>query len=179
VGVNYYVTSDRYLDHRLQLYPQDQRSAEGPFIDTEAVRAHPEGIAGADSVLMEAWKRYRIPVAITEVHLGSTTDEQIRWFAESWEGAMRARSLGAECVAATAWALLGSFFWNELVTYENGHYEPGVFDVRSGAPEPTELADVLRQLPCGRYRQHPALTRSGWWRQHDRVCFPYAMEMAV
>jgi dTDP-4-dehydrorhamnose reductase len=179
VGVNYYVTSDRYLDHRLQLYPQDQRSAEGPFIDTEAVRAHPEGIAGADSVLMEAWKRYRIPVAITEVHLGSTTDEQIRWFAESWEGAMRARSLGAECVAATAWALLGSFFWNELVTYENGHYEPGVFDVRSGAPEPTELAGVLRQLPCGRYRQHPALTRSGWWRQHDRVCFPYAMEMAV
>jgi dTDP-4-dehydrorhamnose reductase len=179
VGVNYYVTSDRYLDHRLELYPQDQRSAEGPFIDTEAVRAHPQGIAGVGCVLTEAWKRYRIPVAITEVHLGSTIDEQIRWFAESWEGAAHARSLGTQCVAVTAWALLGSFFWNELVTCENGHYEPGVFDIRSGTPEPTELADVIRQLACGGYRQHPALTRSGWWRQHDRISFPYAMEMAV
>ena len=179
VGVNYYVTSDRYLDHRVELYPKEERSAEGPFIDTEAVRAHPEGIAGVDSVLMEAWKRYRIPVAITEVHLGASVDEQIRWFAESWEGAVRARSLGAQCVAVTAWALVGSFFWNELVTRDNRHYEPGVFDIRSGTPEPTELAGLIQQLAGGKYRPHPAPTRAGWWRQEDRMCFPYSMEMAV
>src|SRR6185312_7042583 len=108
VGANYYVTSDRYLDHRLALYPANCRSAEGPFVDVEAVRAHPEGITGIDSLLRLAWNRYHVPVAITEVHLGCTVEQQIRWLAEIWEGAMRARDAGVECVALTVWALLGS-----------------------------------------------------------------------
>ncbi len=40
VGINYYVTSDRYLDHRMELYPEDRTSAEGSFIDAETVRVH-------------------------------------------------------------------------------------------------------------------------------------------
>ncbi len=179
VGVNYYVTSDRYLDHRLDLYPDHLRSAEGAFVDVEAVRVHPDGIAGVGALLEEAWRRYRIPVAITEVHLGSTVDEQIRWLAESWKGAMRARGNGVECVALTVWALLGSFFWNQLVTCDNGHYEPGVFDVRNGSLEPTELAQVVAQIAAGKLPQHPALTRQGWWKHDSRLLFPMEHEIAA
>jgi dTDP-4-dehydrorhamnose reductase len=174
IGINYYVTSDRFLDHRLEMYPEDRRSAEGPFVDVEAVRVHPDGIVGVDSLLSEAWKRHGIPVAITEVHLGCAVEEQIRWMAEAWEGAMRARNRGVECIAVTAWALLGSFYWNELVTRENGHYEPGVFDIRSGVPKPTELASVVAQIAAGKPPDHPALLNAGWWRNQDRVCFPCA-----
>jgi hypothetical protein len=38
LGINYYVTSDRFLDHRIDEYPPDRVSAEGAFVDIEAVR---------------------------------------------------------------------------------------------------------------------------------------------
>lgn len=179
LGINYYVTSDRFLDHRLEQYPENRRSAEGPFVDVEAVRVHPNGIAGVGSLLSEAWERYRVPVAITEVHLCCIVEEQIRWMAETWEGAMQARSKGVECVALTAWALLGSFYWNELVTRENGHYETGVFDIRGGVPKPTELAHVVAQIAAGKRPHHPALVQAGWWRMENRICFPSAQEIAA
>ncbi len=179
VGINYYVTSDRFLDHRMNLYPEDRRSAEGAFVDAEAVRVCPDGIRGAGPILAEAWERYRIPIAITEAHLGSCADEQIRWLVECWNQAMRARSTGVTCVALTPWALLGSFYWNELVTCENGHYEPGVFDVRNGGPRPTELAEVVAQMAAGEQPQHPALSQPGWWQRDSRLCFPWANEVAA
>ena len=179
IGVNYYPTSDRFLEHRVDLYPEDRRSAEGPFVDVEAVRVCARSIVGVDRLLEEAWQRYRIPVAITEVHLGGRADEQIRWLAESWHGAMRARRKGVECIALSVWALLGSFFWNQLVTCENGHYEPGAFDVRSGKPLPTELARVLSQITRGRPPRHAALSQQGWWRHPGRVCFPRTNEVAA
>jgi beta-glucosidase/6-phospho-beta-glucosidase/beta-galactosidase len=179
IGLNYYVTSDRYLDHRIELYPDDLGSAEGQFVDVEAVRASHNGIAGVGALLSEVWNRYGIPVAITEVHLGCSVDEQIRWMVESWKGAMQARRQGVECVALTAWALLGSYYWNELVTRENGHYEPGVFDVRSGEPVATELAQIVSQIAAGRTPQHPALLHSGWWRQSSRLCYPHGRERAA
>jgi hypothetical protein len=32
--------------------------------------------------------------------------------------------------AVTAWALLGSYDWDSLLTRRRGNYEPGAFDVR-------------------------------------------------
>jgi hypothetical protein len=174
IGVNYYATSDRYLDHRMDLYPAAFRSSEGSFVDVEAVRMSCEGIAGFESLLRNAWERYKIPVAITEVHLGGPVEEQIRWVAEAWEAVGQAKREGVECVALTIWALMGSFYWNQLVTCENGHYEPGTFDVRGGMPHPTELAGVVRQIANGKRPSHPALTCSGWWRSNERIQFPCA-----
>ena len=111
IGLNYYLTSDRYLDHRVELFSQNRRSAEGNFVDIEAVRIWPDGISGFDDLLVEAWGRFHLPVAITEVHLGGEEEEQIRWAAEAWYAAQYARQQGATCVAMTFWALLGSFFW--------------------------------------------------------------------
>ena len=70
-----------------------------------------------------------------------------------------AQRQGAQCTAITFWALLGSFFWNQFVTCANGHYEPGVFDVRGGDPVATELAEVVAQIAAGQAPSHPALSR--------------------
>lgn len=172
LGINYYATSDRYIDHRTDLYSPDLMSSEGPFVDVEAVRVREDGIRGFGAVLRDAWDRYNIPVALTEVHLGCDPDEQIRWLANAWQDATEAKRAGVDCVALTVWALLGSFYWNQLVTVANGHYEPGVFDVRSGEPQPTELAAVVRQLTRGEAPCHPALANSGWWEHDSRICFP-------
>lgn len=173
VGVNYYLTSDRYIDHRIELYPCDRRSSEGRFVDVEAVRV-PEGITGFYSVLLRAWERYQTPVALTEVHLGGSVDDQIRWAAAAWDGAIKARREGAKCIALTFWALLGSFYWNQLVTCENGHYEPGVFDVTAGKPVPTELAKVVADMAGGRSPRHTTLSRLGWWHYDERICFAHS-----
>lgn len=172
VGMNYYVTSDRYLDHRVEVYPPERRSAEGRFVDVEAIRVVPEGITGVGPLLKEAWRRYGLPVAITEVHMGCSTDEQIRWLAESWEGMQSARRSGVVCVAMTAWALLGSYYWNELVLRANGHYEAGAFAVNGGEIAPTELAGVVAQIAAGEPPKHPALVQQGWWRSPERICLP-------
>lgn len=172
VGANYYVTSDRYIDHRVDLYSPNLMSSEGPFVDVEAVRIRDGGIAGFGSILREAWDRYRIPVALTEVHLGCDVHEQIRWLTAAWQSAVEARQDGVNCVALTLWALLGSFYWNQLVTTANGHYEPGVFDVSSGELVETELGQVVRQIAAGNDPCHEALDRCGWWEHDSRACFP-------
>ncbi len=176
VGMNYYVTSDRFIDHRVELYSENRRSSEGLFVDVEAVRVRAEGIAGFDSLLMEAWERYGLPMALTEVHLGCSVDEQMRWAFEAWSGAVKARQAGADCRALTFWALLGSYFWNTLVTSAEGHYEPGVFNVSAGTAVATELAKVVAQLANGERPQHPALSRRGWWRDPSRLHFHTAAE---
>ncbi len=179
IGVNYYVTSDRFLDHRLDLYPHRCRSAEGPFADVEAVRVRGASLQGFGSVLLEASRRYRLPVAVTEVHLGDRVEEQIRWAAEAWRGALAASRLGADCVSVTFWALLGSYFWSGLVTADNGHYEPGVFDLRSGTPQPTALAELVRQCAHAEKPSSPALAEPGWWHRANRIQFEPDAELVA
>jgi beta-glucosidase/6-phospho-beta-glucosidase/beta-galactosidase len=171
VGANYYVTSDRYLDHRTHLYPEDRGSAEGDFVDIEAVRMQPFELAGFGPLAVEAWQRYRIPVAITEVHLSGPVDDQIRWASEAWTGLEAARREGAQCIALTFWALLGSFYWDCLVTCDNGHYEAGAFDLRDGHPVPTRLADLISDLANGRGLPEYATAGDPWWRHPERFCF--------
>ncbi len=177
LGVNYYATSDRFLDHRVDLYPASCRSAEGAFVDIEAVRVRPRTIQGFETVLLEAHERYHLPLAITEVHLGGGVEEQIRWAAEAWNAAVRARDRGVRCRAVTFWALLGSYFWNALVTDDNGHYEAGVFEIRRGRPHATELAELVRQCAQGEAPFHPALSELGWWHQPDRIRYDLEAEL--
>ncbi len=60
-----------------------------------------KALPALSSLLSEAWRRYGIPVAITEVHLGCCVDEQIRWVAELWHAAQRTRQEGVDCRAVT------------------------------------------------------------------------------
>ena len=85
-----------------------------------------------------------MPVALTEVHLACTREEQLRWLLEAWTARSAARAAGRRRRAVTPWALLGSYDWDSLVTEARGHYEPGAFDVRAAAPRPTALARAHR-----------------------------------
>jgi dTDP-4-dehydrorhamnose reductase len=108
-------------------------------------------------------------VALTEVHLACTREEQARWLAEAWQGAQAARAGGADVVAITPWALLGSTDWDSLVTASRGHYESGAFDVRSTEPRPTSLVPMIRQMSRNEVPAHPGLSHDGWWHRAERV----------
>ena len=170
IGINHYVTSDRYLDERLEDYPPETHGANRweRYADDAAVRTcvQVSGFAGA---IRDAHDRYRTPLALTEVHLGSAPAEQLRWLAEAWDAATDARTNGVDLRAVTAWSLLGSFDWDSLVTQPNEHYEPGAFDISDGEPRATLLAEAIAALARGEALDFPELDECGWWRQPFRL----------
>jgi dTDP-4-dehydrorhamnose reductase len=199
VGINYYLTSDRFLDHQVGSYPdraidhageqfgdrelraplRDPDAAAGrrhagddagtPFVDVEAVRASADVAIGVAPRLREAWLRYGLPLAVTESHLGCTREEQMRWLCDTWRAARSVRDEGVDVRAVTVWSLLGAFDWNSLVTRDEGFYEPGAFDVRSATPRPTAIATLTRQLARGIEPDHPVLQHPGWWARPERL----------
>ncbi len=182
IGVNYYVTSERWLDHRPERYPESHRHVYRgvPHADIEAPRALATPTPGIAPLLLETWERYGLPIAITEAHIDANREDQLRWLVEIWNAALKARQQGADIRAVTVWALLGSFDWNCLVTECRGYYEPGPFDVRSSTPRPTALATVMRELASKRPLSNPVLQGEGWWRRPGRFwCKPVATRTAV
>nr|WP_242039866.1 family 1 glycosylhydrolase [Anabaena sphaerica] len=174
IGINHYLTSDRFLDENLENYPSWTHGGNGrdEYADIEAVRVCAEGAAGPRSLLQEAWERYQIPLAVTEVHLHCTREEQLRWLCEVWNAAQELRSQGVDVRAVTAWALLGTYDWNSLLTRWVGHYESGVFDLRSPQPRATAIAKIIRDLATGRNPDHPLLDIPGWWHRPERLVYP-------
>ncbi len=181
LGVNHYVTSERYLDDRLGRYPVEMHGTNGRhrYVDTEAVRLLPEGGEGAYGLLRQVWDRYRLPVAVTEAHIGCTPDEQVRWLWEVWRAATRLRDEGADVRAVTAWSVFGAYDWDSLVTMRRGHYESGAFDVRGESPQPTAVADLIRALAAGDEAIGPALATPGWWRRPERLLCDIQESQAV
>lgn len=180
IGINHYATSERFLDERLERYPPRTHGGNHRhrYADVEAVRVLSEGVAGPLTLLLEAWARYGLPIAVTEAHLGCTREQQLRWLAEVWDSARDARAAGADIRAVTAWAVLGTQDWSSLVTRLEGHYEPGLFDVRAPRPRPTALAHMAHSLATTGTHEHPALAAPGWWRCADRVLYSEHDDMA-
>jgi dTDP-4-dehydrorhamnose reductase len=171
VGVNHYLTSDRFLDHRVKRYPGEPVGGNGRqrYVDVEAVRVGDlVGEVGIEHRLREVWARYRLPIAITEVHHGCTHDEQLRWLTEVWECANRLASSGIDIRAVTLWSLFGNVDWRSLLTRNDGHYDPGVFDARSTPPRPTVLAKAATAMAAGERFDHPVLAAPGWWHRPGR-----------
>ena len=176
LGINYYLTSERFLDHRFSRYPEHTRGDNGQhrYADVEAVRVADPGPLGLERLLEQTWKRYGLPIAVTESHNGCTREEQMRWVHEAWESAQRLRGRGVPIKAVTAWALLGGYDWNRLLTAAVGEYEPGPFDLRSadGTPRPTAIVSTLRTLATGEGELSPVLPQPGWWRREIRYVYP-------
>ena len=168
IGVNHYVTSERHLDENVDNYDARMHSTNGrqSYVDTEIVRAAPHQRLGLKNLLMQVCERYSLPIVITEAHLGCSVDEQMRWLGEVWQQAEEARRAGADVRAVTAWALLGLYDWHCLLTRQENLYEPGVFSVRSGRPESTGLADMIRQLTSGQPVASLMPPGRGWWQPH-------------
>jgi dTDP-4-dehydrorhamnose reductase len=173
IGINHYPTSQRFLDERLMLYPAWSHGGNGrdEYADVEAVRARAEGITPVGQLLRETAERYQRPVAVTECHIWSTREQQMRWVADTWSEAEQVRREGVDVRAVTIWALLGTYDWDRLVVEEGTHYESGVFDVRGGTPRPTALANLTRELARGVTPSHPAIAGPRWWRSPARVIF--------
>jgi len=170
VGVNYYVTSERWLDHRVERFADRPRGVHNgsEYVDIESVRVLAMPAPAIASLLQETWQRYRLPIAITEVHIDAGREDQLRWLHEIWRAAQTARAAGADIRAVTAWSLLGAFDWNCLLGECRGYYEPGPYDVRAPLPRPTALAGLVAELASGRTPSHPVLRGDGWWRCADR-----------
>ena len=174
VGINHYVTSNRFLDERLERYPPSTHGGNGrdAYADVEAARVLASPAGDTQSLLAQAWARYGIPLAVTEVHLHAPREDQLRWLAEAWNAAEAARAGGADVRAVTLWALLGSHDWDSLLTRQQGHYEPGAFEVRDGTLRPTAVARLAKQLAGGQRGSHPVLRGEGWWRCPARLLYP-------
>ncbi|HEY0062395.1 MAG TPA: family 1 glycosylhydrolase [Telluria sp.] len=181
IGVNYYITSERWLDHRAERYPAQYRGHAGrrPCADIETSRVLATPTPGIGPLLHEVWQRYGIPIAVTEAHIDANREDQLRWLLEIWNAAKRARADGIDLRAVTVWALLGSYDWNSLVTQSKGYYEPGPFDVRGPQPRPTALAGMMRELAAGAPLSHPVLHGQGWWRRLGRFLCPPIATRAV
>ncbi len=172
IGLNHYITSDRHLSEHLHLFPRNTWGGNGrhAYADVEAVRAVPGNISGLKGALRATWNRYRLPIAITEVHLGCTPEEQLRWLWEAWTDTRQLRAMGVDVRAMTVWALLGSFDWNSLLTIDAGYYEAGAFDIRAPGPRPTAMAQLVKEMATG---SPPELAHlfgePGWWRRPERL----------
>jgi dTDP-4-dehydrorhamnose reductase len=171
IGINHYLTSDRFLDHRTKRYPHERVGGNGRqrYVDVEAVRVpHLVDEVGIKRRIEEVWERYQAPMAITEVHHGCTHDEQLRWLTEVWTCANEAAASGIDLRAVTLWSMFGNVDWRSLLTRNDGHYDPGMFDVRSTPPRPTVLAKAARAMAAGAAFEHPVLASPGWWHRPDR-----------
>ena len=75
------------LDQNFQKYPPHTYGGNKRhrYADVEAVRVSHGYPSGLEVLLKEAWDRYQLPIAVTEVHLHCTREEQLRWFKEKYE----------------------------------------------------------------------------------------------
>jgi dTDP-4-dehydrorhamnose reductase len=172
LGINHYLTSERFLDRRTHLYPGHEVGGNGrdTYVDAEAVRVKRlESDLGIGPRLREAWERYNIPIAITEVHHGCHRDEQLRWFAEVWQTAQQLRDEGMDLRAMTIWSMFGNVDWRFLLTQKHGFYDAGAFDVRGKEPRPTIVAKAAKAYAHGEAFDHPVLDSPGWWRRPPRL----------
>ncbi len=174
-GFNHYITSERFLDDRLYLYPLHMHGGNGQhqYVDTEAVRVCHEEDSGLSVLLNEAWKRYELPMALTEVHLHCTREEQLRWFMNVYQACTKLNEHGLNIKAITAWSIFGAYGWNKLLSGDTSayEYEPGVFDLRSSDARPTALAQMIRNLAGNKVYKHPLLLSRGWWKRDIRYIY--------
>ena len=170
IGINHYVESNRYLDHRLQMHPAVCHGSNGSvaYADIPAYRSPQAANATIADVLLEAWSRYQLPLALTECQLACTREEQIRWLRYQWRGALEARKAGVDIRAVTAWGLFGQYDWDSLLTRQAETYCAGAYDVRTGAPVPTGLARVIHSLAVTGDMQEPLSDQPGWWERDVR-----------
>jgi dTDP-4-dehydrorhamnose reductase len=173
IGVDYYATSERYLDEALDKYPAHTHGSNHfeRYADVEAFRVRHSHPCGIKQLLKETWERYHLPIAVTEVHINCDFDNQIRWFGEIRDTCVALINKGVDIRSVTAWALFGSYGWNALLTKANGDYESGAFDVRTGVPIATPVAEYLANVIRDPDHLHPAQSQKGWWRREDRFIF--------
>lgn len=170
IGINHYVTSNRHLDDRVHAFPDASIGGNGTdrYVDVEAVRVHRLESVGFGVLMEEAWTRYGLPIALSEVQMQCVPEQQLRWLHEAWTAALAARLKGIPALAVTAWGLFGQVDWHCLVTRPDNIYAPGVFDAHHPRAERGALAIMISDLARSGRHEHPAFDMHGWWRDESR-----------
>lgn len=164
IGINHYQMSNRFLDHRLELYPKEfhQSNDIHQYADLQALDTGQAEIISPELILQEAWERYHLPLAVTECHASGPRESQMRWLHEIWKSCLKLQSQGIQIEAVTAWSLLGTY---------NESYEPGVFDLRNTEmkPQPTALSKMVKELATKGHYDSPVLYSEGAWKTPRRM----------
>jgi dTDP-4-dehydrorhamnose reductase len=169
IGIDYYPTSERFLDENIEGYPESTHGTNGKHVyaDMEALRVNHKKACGPLVLFNECWKRYHIPLAITEVHIHGSPFEQISWFNYIREKCLQLIRTGVDIQAITAWAMFGAFGWSKLLTENPGEYERGVFEINNGNLVSTPYTEYLKALI-----KSPETTChsdcDGWWTSPSR-----------
>jgi dTDP-4-dehydrorhamnose reductase len=167
LGIDYYVTSDRYLDPRPHVASsRASRSALVEVADIELCRVAGHEI-GFDRPIQATWDRYGLPLALTEVHLAGRPGDQVAWWAEAWAAALDATRRGIPILGVTAWSVFGAYDWSSILCRPQGDYATGCFDVRGRVPRRTALGRAVAMTAAG---DLPSVS-PGWWRLAERVTY--------
>ncbi|MES2822520.1 MAG: family 1 glycosylhydrolase [Pseudomonadota bacterium] len=178
IGINHYITSERFLDENRKRFPGWSHAKNGrdKYCDVDILRADIHQRSGHYNIVKSVVERYRLPIALTEVHLGSSRDAQLRWFMEAYNAVTKLKKENIDIRGVTVWSMFGAYDWNSLLTKNNEFYEPGVFDVRSGEPRPTAIAAMIKTLCNGEMPDHPTLQTKGWWKNPEHVHFMFGVK---
>lgn len=175
IGINHYPLSNRYLDHRMEEFPEWSHGGNGihNYADVGAVDTGLVEPVSVETLLRETWERYQLPMAITECHIKGRRESQMRWLDQSWKTCLKLKDENITIEAVTAWSLLGTYDWHNLCTHCEFHYEPGVFDLRSpgNIPHETALSQMVRSLATEGNFESPLLSAEGVWNTPRRILF--------
>jgi dTDP-4-dehydrorhamnose reductase len=175
LGINHYLLSNRFLDHKMDLYPEHFHGGNkiDSYADVGVLDTGQANLPLPEDILCEAWSRFKIPLAVTEVHTRGHREEQMRWFYQMWKAGETAQKRGVKLKGITAWSLLGTYDWHSLCTRDDLFYEPGVFDLRSSRsyPRKTGLAKLIYDLAHTCTTTSPLLETRGSWQTERRVLF--------
>lgn len=171
IGINHYVTSNRWLDDNLPAYPPHLYGGNGRdrYVDVEAIRVAIAPQTSIADLLRQAWSRFGRELVITECCLDCTREEQLRWMAQTWQAAQDLNAEGIPVGAVCAWALFGCHDWNTLLAHASGDYQIGAFDIRGPKPRPTALAQLLNELATSGTTSNSLALQPGWWQRQIRV----------
>ena len=172
LGIDHYITSDRYLDDRVEHFPARFRG-EGHgmyYADVEAVRVEGADIRPFARAIDETWRRYERPMVLAEVQLAGDDAARVAWWHEAVAAAHRARAHGVDLRAVTSWSVFGAVDWASLFLEPGQLYEPGAYDAAGGVPRETLLADAVRATALGGAIGRPS--GHGWWHQPSRLEYP-------
>ncbi|MFL5674161.1 MAG: family 1 glycosylhydrolase [Chloroflexota bacterium] len=171
LGLDHYVTSDRFLDHRLELYESilTANDVAYGYVDVELARVAGYELDGFWRGLRQTWDRYHLPLALTEVTLGGEPADEIVWWCEAWDQAMSAVRAGIPVEGVTSWAVFGSRGWESVLRGGSYPYRPGAFDTSGTRTVMTSIGRAVMDTAAGR---PPIPSAAGWWRQPYRVVFP-------
>jgi dTDP-4-dehydrorhamnose reductase len=158
VAFNHYPHSERYLFS----------GGDAPG-DVPAVYVENEPEPAIGPLLRAAAERLRLPLAVGEVHVHAPAPERVRWLAQHAAGVQTLRADGVDVRALGVWAAFGMVDWHSLLRERTGVAEDGIYTFagRDGAPQPTAVADAVRELAATGQIADTGVR--GWWERADRA----------